>query len=411
MLKKIPTPQAELGMFLQSMEGSWLSHPFWKTKFLLADPADLAALKKSGVPYIWIDVAKGRDLLSGGEAPAAAAPLSAATPAEPAQAAGAKPASTGAAQSTSMADELEQATAALQRSRKAVMGMLNEARLGRSVSRDEAALVVDDIASSVWRNPSTLISLARLKTKDDYTYMHSVAVCAMMIALARQLGMTEAEQRLAGEAGLLHDVGKMLMPLEVLNKPGALTDDEFAVMKSHPERGHAALVASGAFSDGVLDVVLHHHEKLDGSGYPRKLAGDQISLLARMGAVCDVYDAITSNRPYKQAWDPAASLARMAQWKGYFDPRIFQAFVVSLGIYPVGTLVRLHSGRLAVVVDQNPGKLTAPKIKVFFSTKSNMPIDVKEIDLASDGSERIVGRGDPAQWGFTHLNELWSRPA
>jgi hypothetical protein len=165
MLKKIPTPQAELGMFLQSMEGSWLSHPFWKTKFLLADPADLAALKKSGVPYIWIDVAKGRDLLSGGAAPAAAAPLSAATPAEPAQAAGAKPASTGAAQSTSMADELEQATAALQRSRKAVMGMLNEARLGRSVSRDEAALVVDDIASSVWRNPSTLISLARLKTK------------------------------------------------------------------------------------------------------------------------------------------------------------------------------------------------------------------------------------------------------
>jgi putative nucleotidyltransferase with HDIG domain len=245
----------------------------------------------------------------------------------------------------------------------------------------------------------------------QFTYMHSVAVCAMMIALARQLGMTEAEQRLAGEAGLLHDVGKMLMPLEVLNKPGALTDDEFAVMKSHPERGHAALLASGAFSDGVLDVVLHHHEKLDGSGYPRKLAGDQISLLARMGAVCDVYDAITSNRPYKQAWDPAASLARMAQWKGYFDPRIFQAFVVSLGIYPVGTLVRLHSGRLAVVVDQNPGKLTAPKIKVFFSTQSNMPIDVKEIDLASDGSERIVGREDPAQWGFTHLNELWSRPA
>ena len=190
-----------------------------------------------------------------------------------------------------------------------------------------------------------------------------------------------------------------------------LTDDEFAVMKSHPERGHAALLASGAFSDGVLDVVLHHHEKLDGSGYPRKLAGDQISLLARMGAVCDVYDAITSNRPYKQAWDPAASLARMAQWKGHFDPRIFQAFVVSLGIYPVGTLVRLHSGRLAVVVDQNAGKLTAPKIKVFFSTKSNMPIDVKEIDLASDGSERIVGRGDPAQWGFTHLNELWNRPA
>jgi putative nucleotidyltransferase with HDIG domain len=260
----------------------------------------------------------------------------------------------------------------------------------------------------VWRNPSALITLARLKTRDDYTYMHSVAVCAMMVALGRQLGLDEAEQRIAGEAGLLHDVGKMLMPLEVLNKPGQLTDAEFAIMKSHPSRGYEALRASGAFREGVLDVALHHHEKMDGSGYPHRLPGDKISLLSRMGAVCDVYDAITSNRPYKAAWDPAASLARMAQWQGHFDPRVFQAFVVSLGIYPVGTLVKLHSGRLAVVIDQNPGKLTSPKVKIFFSTKSNMPIDLKEMDLASESSDKIVGREDPATWGFTHLNELWN---
>lgn len=294
------------------------------------------------------------------------------------------------------------------KSKKAVVGMLSEARLGRAISRDAATEVVNDIAGSVWRNPSALISLARLKTRDDYTYMHSVAVCAMMISLAKQLGLSEAQQREAGEAGLLHDVGKMLMPLEVLNKPGQLTDAEFAVMRSHPGRGHEALKLSQAFGEGTLDVCLHHHEKLDGTGYPHKLAGEQISLLARMGAVCDVYDAITSNRPYKTAWDPAASLARMAQWKGHFDPQVFQAFVVSLGIYPVGTLVRLHSGRLAVVVDQNAGKLTMPRVKVFFSTKSNMPIELKLIDLASESNDRIVGREDAAQWGFTHLNELWN---
>ena len=152
-----------------------------------------------------------------------------------------------------------------------------------------------------------------------------------------------------------------------------------------------------------------HHEKVDGSGYPHKLAGDQISLLARMGAVCDVYDAITSNRPYKAAWDPAASIARMAQWTGHFDPPIFKAFVVSLGIYPVGTLVKLHSGRLAVVIDQNPGRLTAPRVKVFFSTRSNMPIELRELDLAQESSnDKIVSREDPATWGFTHLNELWN---
>lgn len=307
-----------------------------------------------------------------------------------------------------MGEELELAAAALQRSRGAITGMLNEARLGRTIRSEAAAAVVDDIAQSVWRNPSALISLARLKTKDDYTYMHSVAVCAMMIALAKQLNLPEAQQRAAGEAGLLHDVGKMLMPLEVLNKPGQLTDEEFAIMRSHPVRGHEALVACGTFSETTLDVCLHHHEKIDGTGYPHKRSGDQISLFSKMGAVCDVYDAITSNRPYKNAWDPAGSLARMAQWKGHFDPQIFQAFVVSLGIYPVGTLVRLHSGRLAVVLDQNPGKLTQPRIKVFFSTKANMPVELRVIDLATDTSDRIVGREDPEQWGFTHLNDLWN---
>jgi len=140
-----------------------------------------------------------------------------------------------------------------------------------------------------------------------------------MVSLARQLGLSEDLVREAGLAGLLHDVGKMTMPVEVLNKPGSLTDAEFVVMRSHPERGHALLLAAGSIPASALDVCLHHHEKYDGSGYPYRLQGEAISLFARMGAVCDVYDAITSNRPYKKAWNPAESLARMAQWTGHFD--------------------------------------------------------------------------------------------
>jgi len=163
------------------------------------------------------------------------------------------------------------------------------------------------------RHPGALISLARLKTADDYTYMHSVAVWALMVALGRQMGLDEEELRTAGLAGLLHDLGKALMNQDVLNKPGKLTDEEFEHIKSHPHEGWKLLKEAGSVNEAVLDVCRHHHERTDGNGYPDRLAGEQFTRLARMGAICDVYDAITSNRPYKRGWDPAESILRMAQ--------------------------------------------------------------------------------------------------
>ncbi|MFY8116779.1 MAG: HD-GYP domain-containing protein [Roseateles sp.] len=413
MLKKIPTPQVRLGMYIQALEGSWLSHPFWKTRFVLTDQTDLDALHGSGVPAVIIDVSRGCDV-----APAPAVVAVAAVPPAQTTPSAAQPAASptdfarGQAPTLSMSEEVARAAQLVNRSRQAVISLFGEARLGRAIDTEQCLPLVEDVANSVARNPSALISLARLKTKDDYTYMHSVAVCALMVALARQMGLDETETREAGLAGLLHDVGKMMMPLEVLNKPGALTDPEFAVMRTHPERGYEALREGGKVSEPVLDVCLHHHEKMDGSGYPKKLKGDQISLLARMGAVCDVYDAITSNRPYKTAWDPAGSIQRMAQWQGHFDPVVFQNFVKSVGIFPVGTLVKLASGRLAVVVDQNPANLVAPMVRVFYSTRSKMPIPVQLLDLSQASSnDKIVSREAPQDWGFKQLDELWSKPA
>jgi HD-GYP domain-containing protein (c-di-GMP phosphodiesterase class II) len=232
----------------------------------------------------------------------------------------------------------------------------------------------------------------------------------MMVALAKQLELDEAQTRVCGMAGLLHDLGKVAMPPEVLNKPGKLTEAEFDIIKTHPTEGYKMLKASPGVDAVSLDVVLHHHEKMDGSGYPEQLKGDAISLYAKMGAVCDVYDAITSNRPYKSGWDPAESLRKMAEWaKGHFDPKVFQAFVKSMGIYPVGSLVRLTSGRIGVVTEQSPLSLTMPLVKVFYSTKSNMRLVPFVVDLSRPKVvEKITQREDPAKWNFPDLNEMWS---
>jgi HD-GYP domain-containing protein (c-di-GMP phosphodiesterase class II) len=162
----------------------------------------------------------------------------------------------------------------------------------------------------------------------------------------------------------------------------------------------------------VLDVILHHHEKMDGSGYPHKLRGDTISLFAKMGAVCDVYDAISSNRAYKKGWSPAESIRKMAEWtRGHFDESVFQAFVKTVGIYPTGSLVRLQSGRLGVVTEQNPSSLLTPKVKVFFSAKLRSPILHETLDLALlRTSEKIMGRELPEDWGFRNLDDLWMQP-
>ncbi len=403
MLKKVPVDQLRIGMHLHELCGAWLDHPFWKTKFVLDDPQDLRKLLDSGVKEVWIDVAKGRDVDAPASVPAAPAAASAAAPA-PAPAA-----SRAGSPRVGIDEELQRATRLVNQSRVAVTSLFNEARMGKALDADSCRPLVEDIAASVWRNPGAIVSLARLKTHDDYSYMHSMAVCALMVALGRQLGMDEAQAREAGLAGLLHDMGKAMMPLEVLNKPGKLTDAEFDIMKTHPRRGHDLLVEGRGVGPEVLDVCLHHHERPDGKGYPEGLAGAALTRIARMGAVCDVYDAITSNRPYKAGWDPADSIAKMASWKEQFDAEVFQAFVKSLGIYPIGSLVRMRSGRLAVVVEQNEKSLVAPRVKVFFSTRSNLPITPEIVDLGSSlCQDAIAARESNAQWKFPHLDELWA---
>ena len=405
MLKKITVDQLVIGMHLKEFCGSWMDHPFWRTGFVITDPKDLVTIRASAIREVWIDCSKGLDVAPG-ESVVSEVETEEAVDAELQE----EVAVHRDIAPVSAQQELARAAKICNQSRAAVLSMFEEARMGKTVDSGGAKQLVQEIADSVSRNPGALISLARLKTADDYTYMHSVAVCAMMVALAKQLGLNEEETRSAGLAGLMHDLGKAAMPMSVLNKPGKLTEAEFSIIKTHPEEGYRLLQNGGGADPVVMDVCLHHHEKMDGSGYPHGLKGDEISLFAKMGAVCDVYDAITSNRPYKAGWDPAESLRKMAEWaSGHFDGKVFQAFVKSLGIYPIGSLVRLSSGRLGVVVEQTAKSLTTPCVKVFYSTKSQMRILPEVVDLSRPGTtEKIVSREEPAKWKFTDLDELWS---
>lgn len=444
MIKPVPITRARAGMWFHRLGGSGFHHAFVKNGFLL-EARDIAVLAEGGVEELIIDTDKGLDVEDDGtaglapatsateageveaaapaeEAPAPApAPLPADDPSQGSDKASEMPAAVTVdavaapapvvaprVPRESMDQELHRARRICQDSKAQVVALFTDARLGRAIQPEAVMPMVEAINESVSRHPDALLSVVRLKNHDEYTYMHSVAVCALMVALARRLGLPEDQVRDAGAAGMLHDLGKAAMPLNVLNKPGALSDDEFKIMKAHPVRGYHMLVLSGSAPEAVLDVVLHHHEKFDGSGYPHNLKGDAIGLMARMGAVCDVYDAITSNRPYKKAWGPAESLQRMVSWNGHFDELVLKAFIRSVGIYPVGALVRLESDRLGVVLEQGEGSLLAPKVRVFFNARKREPVFIKDIDLgAPDCGDRIVGLESADKWNFPNIERLW----
>ncbi|MFT3848020.1 MAG: HD-GYP domain-containing protein [Propionivibrio sp.] len=283
MLKKINVSQLRVGMHLKEFCGSWMEHPFWRTAFVITDPKDIERILESSIKEVWIDSAKGLDVAPG-ETAVSEAESEAQVDEELSQAVETERETAPVPASV----EFARAAKICAQSKRAVASMFQEARMGKAVDTIGAQKLVEEITDSVSRNPGALISLARLKTADDYTYMHSVAVCALMIALAKQLGLDAETTRRLGIAGLLHDLGKALMPMDVLNKPGKLTDEEFAIIKTHPEEGYKLLQGSTGADEIALDVVLHHHEKTDGSGYPKRLKDAEISLFAKMGAVCDV---------------------------------------------------------------------------------------------------------------------------
>lgn len=399
MERKIRPDQVRLGMYVRGFGGSWFDHPFWRVKFVLKTHEDVERVRQSGVPFVVIDDALGVGPEDSADAPAAVVPQHCEAMRRPTvhKRHGGRPADYG---ETRRVAERREAVALVSRSKKVMRHVFDGARLGRAVRVSDVLPVVDEIARSVERGPRTLLDVIRLKNSDEYTYLHSVAVCTLMVNLARFMGRNELETKEYGLAGLLHDIGKMGIPEPVLHKAGRLTDAEFELVRTHPEYGFRLLSDTPNVSQMALDVCRHHHEKMNGTGYPFGLRSEAISEAARLGAICDVYDALTSDRAYKKAWSPAEAVGEMWSWKGHFDQALLFTFMQSVGVFPSRMLVRLRSNRLGIVL-ANKRRNSRPRVLCFYDTVARGFLPPEEIviedSLAGDG---IVAPASPDEWGL-----------
>lgn len=399
MLRHIKPAEVTLGMFVHGFVGSWFDHPFWRKKFLLTEEADALKIRESKVSAVIIDVARGAAPVDRAPATPSAVPAGV-LPSRHAPAAGRYRPPSVAQAKTSFRQETRRATRIVDKSKKKVSALFEAARLGQALKLPEVLPLIDEIRESVERNNRALTSLVRLKNKDEYTYMHSVAVCTLMINFACKLDLDDNTIRAMGVAGLLHDLGKMAVPQIILDKVERLTEAEMTTIRSHPVRGHALIGDNPDIPDIARDVCLHHHEKIDGTGYPFGLKGNEISMAARMGAICDVYDAVTSNRPYKDPWTPCVALGRMLAWQGHFDERLMRVFINSLGFFPAGGLVRLNDHRLAVVVDNCPEDPAGVRVLPFYCTSRLQELSPQEITITPDRGVQILGIERPEFWHF-----------
>jgi HD-GYP domain-containing protein (c-di-GMP phosphodiesterase class II) len=395
MLKKVDSSQLRIGMFIHDLDCGWMEHPFVRSRFVITRADEIRKILGAGIRGVTIDCARGLDVddaptvEEADAATEAEVTAIAATPVAPLR--------------VSLAEEFDRAAAIRRQAAGLVRTVMQDARLGKAVELDKVSPLVENITASILRNASALLGLSVIKNKDDYTFLHSVSVCTLLVAFCGSRKLDADTTYQAGIGGLLHDTGKALVPDHILNKPGRLTDAEFDVVRKHPADGYDILRRSPGIGAIPLDITLHHHERRDGSGYPDRQGEGQISEMAQMAAIVDVYDAITADRCYHKGVPAAEALRKMYEWsKFHFDPTLVQEFMRCVGIYPVGTLVLLESGRLGVVVEPHETSLLTPKVNVFYSTKSRTYIKPETVDLARGlgfgGADKILRHESPDKW-------------
>jgi HD-GYP domain-containing protein (c-di-GMP phosphodiesterase class II) len=404
MIKKVKAEQLKPGMFVQDFNCGWLNHPFLHNRVLLKGAADIEKVIEHRIREVYIDTDLGLDADD--------------APTEEFVDEGIQteinklePEKRRTGGSVSLGEEIGKARLLLGESKQQTEILMDAVRMGRKLDLPQVAIVVEKMTESVLRNKDALVSLTRIKNKDEYTYLHSLSVAALCISFGQHLGLESGQIKALGIGGLLHDIGKVRMPLGVLNKPGPLTEKEFESMKTHVAHGNRILQDTTGVDEFSICVCHHHHERLDGTGYPDGLKGDEISKFGQIAAIVDIYDALTSERCYKDAMPPTDALKKLFEWsESYLNRSLVEQFIIHMGIYPVGTLVRLRSGFIGVVVGQGERSLLDPVVRAVFDTKRDKLVTPFLINLSSRPAgqrlDEIIGCETPDSWNFQPQNYL-----
>ncbi len=376
---KIHVSELRIGMYVSKLDRDWLGTPFLLEGVLVQSDEDIALIEEYA-QHVWIDAK---------QQPASADPLQQVSSRKPRK---------SYINKVPAEMELEQAQHLYGTARRITKSFLDELTLGGIINSDTAKLTVKHCVDSILRNQDALLWMSRMRNEDEYTSEHCLNVCIVAIAFGRHLGLTEGELENLGLCGLLHDVGKMRIPAEVLNKPTKLTDKEFNMIRAHPVHGKKLLMASPGIYPGVIDVAYSHHERIDGTGYPRKLTDKNISRFSKIIALVDAYDAMTADRCYAKAMPSADALRNIYKDRGtHFDEELALEFIKCVGIYPAGTLVELNNGCIAIVLEKNVNFKHLPKVIVVFDpANKNAPeriVNLADTNSGSLDSSHLIKRG------------------
>jgi putative nucleotidyltransferase with HDIG domain len=380
---RVGVSQLKIGMYVAALDRPWLGTPFLFQGFRV-DTVEQIQTLRDYCESVTVDIEKsamGGAALGGS---AAAAP-----PAPPPRV---YEMSASFEQEIKVANEIRAVT------HSCVEDLFEDVARGRLIDLPKIKRVVSETVDGILRNPDAHVCLTQLKTRDDYTAQHSINVCVLALAFARHLGMSPSDMRALGVGSLLHDIGKLRTPLDILNKPGKLTPKEFDIIKAHPVDGRRILERRYGLPIRVAETAYSHHERIGGGGYPRGLKGQEIPLWGKMVAIVDVYDAITSDRSYHQGISPTEALTKMYGWRlTDFDPDLLEQFIQCLGIYPVGTLVELASGEVGFVMSVNPESRLRPKVNLILDAQKNPLYPQRVVNLADaptdpDATRPSIGR-------------------